>query len=212
MQEIIRNSNQSHGARAQYALGMTCSPRSRPAQRRGVDAWVALGSNLGDREAQLAAAVAALRAQSGVRVEAVSSLFETAPVGPPPQGPYLNAAVHLRTRLAPRALLERLLAIELAAGRRRGGPRWSARRLDLDLLLFASLVLDEPGLSIPHPRLHERGFVLEPLCELAPRLVHPRLGVTIEELARRVRDPGAVVAFRPGSSAPHPRRRIPEHA
>lgn len=187
---------------------MSGADSSQP-QQRLVDAYVALGSNLGDRAAQLAAAIAALRAQPEIRVEAVSTVYETAPVGPPPQGPYLNAVVHLRTQLAPRALLARLLEIERAAGRVRGGPRWSARSLDLDLLLYDSLVLDEPGLCIPHPRLHERTFVLAPLCELAPRLVHPRLGVRIDELARRVRDPQAVVAFRFGPGAPAPEKTEP---
>jgi 2-amino-4-hydroxy-6-hydroxymethyldihydropteridine diphosphokinase len=181
---------------------MTGAPRSHPSQGRAVDAYVALGSNLGDREAQLLAAIAALRALPGVRVEAVSTLYETAPVGPPPQGPYLNAVVRLRTRLDPRALLARLLEIEVAAGRVRGGQRWSARTLDLDLLFYGSLTLDEPGLCVPHPRLHERAFVLEPLCELAPRLVHPLLGRTVEELAQRVRDPRAVVALCVDPGAP----------
>jgi 2-amino-4-hydroxy-6-hydroxymethyldihydropteridine diphosphokinase len=188
---------------------MTAAPRSHPLHGRAVDAYVALGSNLGDREAQLRAAIEALRAPPGSRVVAISTLYETAPVGPPPQGPYLNAVVRLRTQLAPRALLERLLGIEVAAGRRRGGPRWSARTLDLDLLLYGSLVLDEPGLTIPHPRLHERAFVLEPLCELAPRLVHPRLGTRIDELARRVRDPQAVVALRVDPGAPAPEETDP---
>ncbi len=178
-------------------------------QGRAVDAYVALGSNLGDREAHLATAIEALRGDPEIRVEAVSRLYETAPVGPPPQGPYLNGVVHLRMRLAPRALLARLLAIERAAGRTRAGPRWGARSLDLDLLFYGSLTLDEPGLCIPHPRLHERAFVLEPLCELAPRLVHPRLGTSIEDLARRVRDPQAVVAFRPHPGAPAPERTDP---
>lgn len=182
---------------------------SPPSQQRAVDAYVALGSNLGDREAQLKQAIETLRAQSGIRVAAVSTLYETAPVGPPPQGPYLNAAVRLRTRLAPRVLLARLLEIERAAGRVRGGPRWSARRLDLDLLLHGSLVIDQPGLCVPHPRLHERAFVLEPLAELAPALVHPRLGIRIDELARRVRDPQAVVAFRFGPGAPAPEKTDP---
>jgi 2-amino-4-hydroxy-6-hydroxymethyldihydropteridine diphosphokinase len=170
-----------------------------------VDAYIGLGTNLGDREAHLAAAIEALRARPGVRVAAVSRVYETAPVGPPPQGPYLNAALHLRTRLAPRALLACLLEIEAARGRQRAGGRWSARTLDLDLLFYGSLVLDEPGLRIPHPHLHERAFVLAPLCDVAPRLVHPLLGETVEDLARKVRDPGAVVAFAGGSSA-----RIPQ--
>jgi 2-amino-4-hydroxy-6-hydroxymethyldihydropteridine diphosphokinase len=155
-------------------------------------AFVALGSNLGDREAALAFAVAELRASEGVEVEALSPVYETDPVGGPPQERYLNAVVALRTALAPRALLERLLAIEARAGRERGPVRAAPRRLDLDLLLYDDLVLEEPGLVVPHPRLHERGFALEPLRDLAPDLVHPVLGETIDRLARRVRDPSAV--------------------
>jgi 2-amino-4-hydroxy-6-hydroxymethyldihydropteridine diphosphokinase len=159
------------------------------------DAYVALGSNLGDREAHLRDALAALRARPEIELVAVSRVYQTAPVGPPPQGPYLNAVARLRTTLSPRALLGRLLEIEAARGRKREGERWSARSLDLDLLFYDSLTLDEPGLRIPHPRLHERSFVLEPLRDVAPGLVHPRLGKTVEELARSVRDPAAVVAF-----------------
>jgi 2-amino-4-hydroxy-6-hydroxymethyldihydropteridine diphosphokinase len=171
-----------------------------------VDAYVALGSNLGDREAHLRASLAALRAQPEVEVAAVSKVYQTAPVGPPPQGPYLNAVVRLRTTLAPRALLDCLLEIEAARGRKREGGRWSARTLDLDLLFYGSLTLDEPGLRIPHPHLHERAFVLAPLRDVAPGLVHPRLGKTVEELARSVRDPGAVVAFPLDLGAPNSSR------
>jgi len=153
---------------------------------------VSLGSNLGDRERLLAFAVEALRTSAQIEVEAVSPLYETDPVGPPPQGAYLNAVVELRTRLHPRALLERLLAIEERAGRRRSGVRDEPRRLDLDLLLFDDLVLDLPGLVVPHPRLHARAFALEPLSDLAADLVHPGCGETIATLARRVRDPAAV--------------------
>lgn len=183
----------------------------RAALERRVDAYVAFGSNLGNRETNIAGALAALRAHPAIHVAAVSSLYETAPVGPPPQGPYLNAAARLRTRLPPRALLEALLAIERAAGRVRDGARWGARSLDLDLLLYGTRSFDEPGLCVPHPRLHERAFVLEPLCELAPALVHPRLGLRIDELARRVRDPRAVVAFpfAPGAPAPRPAKTRP---
>jgi 2-amino-4-hydroxy-6-hydroxymethyldihydropteridine diphosphokinase len=185
---------------------MSGAPSSQPPQYPAVDAYVALGSNLGDREAHLAAALGALRARPGIRVTSVSKLYQTAPVGPPPQGPYLNAVARLRTRLAPRALLACLLEIEAAEGRLRETGRWSARTLDLDLLFYGSLTLDEPGLRVPHPRLHERAFVLEPLCELAPRLVHPRLGKTVEELAQKVRDPGAVVAFQAGPGARTPEK------
>ena len=155
-------------------------------------AFVSLGSNLGDRAASLAFAVDRLRASEGIRAMALSPVYETDPVGPPPQGPYLNAVARLETRLAPRALLLRLLEIEERAGRRRSGVRGEPRRLDLDLLLYGALVLDEPGLVVPHPRLHERAFALEPLCDLDPDRVHPVSGERIATLARRARDPAAV--------------------
>lgn len=153
-----------------------------------VTAFVALGSNLGDREAHLAAALAALRAIPGLEVTAVSPLFETEPVGPPPQGRYLNAALRVETRLAAPELLARLHAIEDRAGRTRGVDRDLPRTLDLDLLLYGDAVLDTPELTVPHPRLQERTFVLEPLRTIAAEVVHPVLGETIDTLARRLRE------------------------
>ena len=161
-------------------------------------AFVSLGSNLGDREAHLRCALQALRATRGIEWLEVSRIYETDPVGPPPQGPYLNAVAAIETELEPRALLERLLQIEAEGGRIRRGVRGEARTLDLDLLLFADHCIDEDGLVVPHPRMHERGFVLEPLCELAPQWVHPRSGKTLAELAARVRDPVAVRLWREG--------------
>jgi 2-amino-4-hydroxy-6-hydroxymethyldihydropteridine diphosphokinase len=156
-----------------------------------VGAYVGLGSNLGDREELLAFAVGLLRASAGIGSLALSPIYETEPVGGPAQGPYLNAVAALRTELPPRALLERLLAIEELAGRERGAVRNEPRRLDLDLLLYAEQVIDEPGLVVPHPRLHERAFALVPLRDLAPELVHPVLGETIVRLAGRLpRTPG----------------------
>jgi 2-amino-4-hydroxy-6-hydroxymethyldihydropteridine diphosphokinase len=154
--------------------------------------YVALGSNLGDRDRQLAAALAALSATDGIEVVAVSPVYETDPVGPPPQGAYLNAAARLRTALTPGALMGRLLEIEAAQGRSRGSTRDAPRTLDLDLLFYGDQTLVEPELELPHPRLADRPFVLEPLCDLAPEFVHPVLRVTVEDLARRVRDPAAV--------------------
>jgi 2-amino-4-hydroxy-6-hydroxymethyldihydropteridine diphosphokinase len=154
--------------------------------------YVAMGSNLGDRDAHLAAGLAALRGTEGIEVVAVSPLYETDPVGPPPQGLYLNGAIQLSTRLDPDALLDRLLEIEAAEGRTRGVDRNAARTLDLDLLLYGDRKLAGPDLEIPHPRLAERPFVLEPLCDLAAEFIHPVLGETIEALALRVRDPAAV--------------------
>ncbi len=164
-----------------------------PPPRGGdVVAFVGLGSNLGPRERILCGAVAALRATPGVGEVVVSPVYETDPVGPGPQGPYLNAVARVRTTLEPRVLLERLQEIESQAGRVRGPERNAARTLDLDLLLHGGVRVDDPDLVIPHPRLHERPFVLEPLADLAPAIVHPRLGVSVASLAADVRDPEAV--------------------
>lgn len=157
-------------------------------------AHIGLGTNLGDREANLRFAARALATLDGARATRASNIYETDAVGPGGQGAYLNAVIELETRLAPRALLEALLAIEVEAGRTRAAEveRWSPRILDLDLLLYGCVDCDEPGLCIPHPRLHERAFVLEPLRDLVPDHVHPHEGVTIAELARKQRDPEAV--------------------
>src|SRR5687767_13539210 len=145
-------------------------------------ALVALGSNLGDRAANLAAALAHLESTGAARVTARSGLVETDPVGGPPQGRYLNGAAVIETRLAPRELLAAMQAAEGAAGRTRHGPRWAARTADLDLLLFEDRVIDEPGLTVPHPRMHERRFVLAPAAEVAGEWVHPVLRRTIRAL------------------------------
>jgi len=152
--------------------------------------FLGLGSNLGDREAALRGAVTSL-AGHGFRVTAASSLYLTEPVGGPPQGWFLNAVVGGETTLEPAALLEACLAIERAAGRERAQPN-GPRTLDLDLLLYGERVVEAPGLSVPHPRLHERRFVLVPLVELAPEARHPRLGVTARELLARCPDTSRV--------------------
>jgi 2-amino-4-hydroxy-6-hydroxymethyldihydropteridine diphosphokinase len=149
---------------------------------------VALGSNLGDRTAHLAWAVDALATVlSDLRV---SPLLNTAPVDVPDDQPdYLNAVVVGRTTLPPRALLDQLLAFEAARGRVRPGLR-SARTLDLDLVLYGTRVIDEPGLQVPHPRFRERDFVLGPLAALAPRWRDPVSGQTLAALWRTRRLPG----------------------
>jgi 2-amino-4-hydroxy-6-hydroxymethyldihydropteridine diphosphokinase len=140
-------------------------------------AFIALGSNLGDREATIRSAVAELGATEDVEVVAVSSLAETEPVGYLDQPRFLNGAAELRTELPPRELLDLLLAVEARFGRdRSAGPPQGPRTLDLDLLLYGAERLEEPGLELPHPRLHERLFVLRPLAELDPALEVPGKG------------------------------------
>jgi 2-amino-4-hydroxy-6-hydroxymethyldihydropteridine diphosphokinase len=132
-----------------------------------VRAYVGLGANLGSREATIRRAVEALAATSEIDVLAVSSLTETEPVGPVTDQPrFLNGAVVLDTTLGARPLLERLLEIEAELGRTRVGPAGGPRTIDLDLLVYGDERIDEPGLTVPHPRLHDRTFVLEPLAEL----------------------------------------------
>lgn len=142
--------------------------------------YVALGSNLGDRRAHLDAAARALRASR------VSKYYETpallAPGDTTPQPAYLNAVAEVMTELEPGAFLRGLREIERAEGRPEERARWAARTLDLDVLLFGDRVIDEPELKVPHPRMHERRFVLEPLAELAPRVVHPVLKRTVADL------------------------------
>lgn len=144
-------------------------------------AFIGLGSNLGDREASLRRALAALAAEPDVELVAVSAFRETDPVGYADQPRFLNAAAEIETTLSPRELLERLLAIERSLGRTREGPRFGPRTIDLDLLVHGDEVVDEPGLAVPHARLHERRFALEPLAELAPGLVVPGRG-SVDEL------------------------------
>ncbi|HMI98275.1 MAG TPA: 2-amino-4-hydroxy-6-hydroxymethyldihydropteridine diphosphokinase [Gaiellaceae bacterium] len=138
-------------------------------------AFIGIGSNLGDRETHLRMALDRLAADEGIEVVAVSRLRETEPVGPVEQGPFLNGAVQVTTDLPPRELLARLLDVEERLGRVRG-ERFGPRTIDLDLLVYGDEIVDEPGLSVPHPRLPERRFALEPLAELAPALVVPGRG------------------------------------
>jgi 2-amino-4-hydroxy-6-hydroxymethyldihydropteridine diphosphokinase len=148
-------------------------------------AYIGVGANLGDRAATMRAALEALDATPDIRVVAVSTFRETDPVGYVDQPRFLNAAAAVETELDARGLLDALLAVERGLGRTREGPRFGPRTIDLDLLLFGDARLDEPGLTVPHPRLHERGFVLEPLAELDPALVVPGRG-PLEGLRRNL--------------------------
>ena len=144
-------------------------------------AAIALGANLGDCRATLEGALAALDASPGVRLLARSRWYRSAPVGPP-QPDYLNGCALLAVALEPEALLERLLATERRYGRARG-ERWGPRSLDLDLLLMGDRRLSTPQLTLPHPRLQERAFVLVPLAEIAPTWIDPISGLSVAELA-----------------------------
>jgi 2-amino-4-hydroxy-6-hydroxymethyldihydropteridine diphosphokinase len=137
-------------------------------------AYVGLGANLGDRERKIRQAAELLEA---VRL---STIRETEPWGLADQPRFLNAVAELRTELTPHALLDRLLDVERELGRVREGPRWGPRAIDLDLLLYGDRKIDEPGFTVPHPLLHERLFVLEPLAELAPDVVVPGRGRVAE--------------------------------
>jgi 2-amino-4-hydroxy-6-hydroxymethyldihydropteridine diphosphokinase len=148
---------------------------------------IGLGSNLGDRLGNLVGALERLDRTPGVRVESLSHAYETEPVGPP-QGEYLNAAACLRTSLMAADLLAAFQAIERSLGRdRRQEERWGPRTIDLDLLLDGESVLEAPGLTVPHPRLAERPFVLEPLAEIAAEARVPPGGRTVASLAAALR-------------------------
>ncbi len=139
-------------------------------------AYVGLGANLGPKEEMLRRALELLGGEPGIDVVGVSSFRETEPVGVVEQPRFLNAAAALDTELGAHELLGVLLDVERRLGRVRDGSRWGPRVVDLDLLLYGDEILDEPGLRVPHPRLHERGFVLEPLAELDPCLSIPGRG------------------------------------
>jgi 2-amino-4-hydroxy-6-hydroxymethyldihydropteridine diphosphokinase len=147
-----------------------------------VRAFVGLGANLGDPEAQLRRAIAALGELPRTRLVAASSLYRSAPVGVGEQPDFVNAVAQIETTLSARELLEELLTMEARFGRERPSPG-AARTLDLDLLLYGERVIAEPGLVVPHPRMHERAFVLMPLAEIAPDIVIPGRGAARALLA-----------------------------
>jgi 2-amino-4-hydroxy-6-hydroxymethyldihydropteridine diphosphokinase len=145
-------------------------------------AYIALGANTGDRRANLSAALASLNETEQVSVIKVSDFLENPAVGGPPDSPpFLNAAAEIETTLPPADLLARMLDIEQSLGRIRR-EKWGPRPIDLDLLLFADQIIHQPGLSIPHPLMHQRSFVLQPLAQIAPQAIHPVLNKTIRQL------------------------------
>jgi 2-amino-4-hydroxy-6-hydroxymethyldihydropteridine diphosphokinase len=144
-------------------------------------AYVGVGSNLGDRWGHLALAARTLRAAPGVKLLRASRVWDSAPMGPP-QGRYLNAVLELETGLGAAPLLALLQRVERAAGRTRSGIRWEARTLDLDLLLHGDEVIRGPALTVPHPGIASRRFVLAPLAELCPERIVPATGLTVAAL------------------------------
>jgi len=158
---------------------------------RGIIAFIGIGSNLRDPAVQCRDAFRRIGAIPGIRLLRRSSLYRTEPVGLEDQPWFINAVAEIRTGLRPRMLFAALKGIEREMGRT-DGPRWGPRVIDLDLLLYGQEVVAEEGLVIPHPELHRRRFVLEPLCELASYVIHPAFGVSVRGLLDRLTDPGLV--------------------
>ncbi len=159
--------------------------------------FIGLGSNLGDRKANIREAEEKLAALPDTRIVKASSLYESEPLGNAKTW-FVNSVLELETEFEPDELLKRTKAIETAMGRKRvKGKRWGSRIIDLDLLLFNGQTVNKRTLKIPHPEMHKRRFVLLPLSELAPHVTHPQLGTTISELLGGLKDPKKVVLLRP---------------
>jgi 2-amino-4-hydroxy-6-hydroxymethyldihydropteridine diphosphokinase len=148
-------------------------------------AYIGIGSNLGDRLGYIREAIAKLEQSQEIEIRGTSSVYETEPVGHKEQPCFLNAVLELNTALEPVNLLEHLLGIENQMGRKRDRAR-GPRNIDLDLLLYDDVVINSDELTLPHPRMHQRRFVLVPLAEIAPKVVHPSLKKTVEELLEQL--------------------------
>jgi 2-amino-4-hydroxy-6-hydroxymethyldihydropteridine diphosphokinase len=176
-------------------------------------AFIGIGSNLGDRAAHYREAIQRLAALPETRIVRQSSIYETEQVGEI-KGPFLNGVIEVETEMPADALMRRMLAIERAMGRRRSAHKRPARRkyqprvIDLDLLFFNKEVANTRALVLPHPRLHERRFVLAPMAELAPALIHPKLNVSISDLLAGLKSPHRVTLARADLLRPAPRREV----
>jgi 2-amino-4-hydroxy-6-hydroxymethyldihydropteridine diphosphokinase len=156
------------------------------------DVFLGIGSNLGERGGFLARGVEEIKSIPDSKIVWVSPVYETEPYGRKDQPPFLNAALQLDTALPPDELFSHLKAIERKVGRT-GGERWGPRELDIDILIYDGLVFDRDGLKVPHPDMEQRNFVLVPLKDIAPDLVHPVTGLTVTEMARQCPTGGRLV-------------------
>jgi len=157
-------------------------PKNEPANTSMI-CYLGLGSNIGDRKSYLDGAISALKKETDITLARISSFYDTAPVGNVNQGRFLNAVIEIETRLKPEKLLDIIMDIENELGRVRT-ERWGPRTIDIDILTFGDLVYETERLSIPHPLMHERMFVLKPLAELAPAFRHPVFGATAAEMLK----------------------------
>jgi 2-amino-4-hydroxy-6-hydroxymethyldihydropteridine diphosphokinase len=151
----------------------------------GVIAYIGIGGNIGDPSAQCREAIRKLDETDGIKVLRTSSFYRTEPIGVVDQDWFINAVSEIRTMVAPRQLLTVLKDIEKWIGRKEG-PRWGPRVIDLDILLYGQRIIDEEGLNIPHPEMHKRRFVLEPLCEIASYVIHPMYNISAQGLLSRL--------------------------
>jgi len=148
--------------------------------------YAGLGSNLGNKRENIIKAIDRLDACEGICVKEKSAFYNTAPVGGPLQPDYVNCVIGMETEIEPQVLLEEFKKIEIGLGRK-PGVRWGPRVVDLDILLYGNRIVDEHNLKIPHERMHERAFVLEPLCEISPDIKHPVSGISISELLEKLK-------------------------
>lgn len=157
----------------------------------GVICFLGIGSNIGDATANCATAVKRISDIDGIRALRCSSLYKTQPVGVEEQGWFVNGVIEIRARLGPRALMNAVQSVEDEIGRLRG-EKWGPRIIDIDILLYGQVVMEEEGLVIPHSELHKRRFVLVPLNEIAPCAIHPAFGISVKGLLDRLQDENKV--------------------
>ncbi len=156
-------------------------------------AYIAIGSNIGDKQANCEEGIALLLSSGAATLNKQSRFYQTVPVGYKDQDWFINAVICIETAMDPQQLFEQLKQIENAAGRKAESIRFGPRILDLDILLYDDAIIDLPDLVIPHPRLHKRRFVLQPFCDIAPDKVHPVLKVDMQDLLTKLNDPGEKV-------------------